>query len=248
MSSTKKPGKYERDLAIVDAILSKKPEDITPAERLQLLSIYQVSYHDTGKIEGTFSCDSSCHGCDFCQKMRKAAETDPSIICGRCYDAAQESYRTNVRNRHSLNLRIMKTVSFTVAELACLPSGMIDRINSSGDIDNVVQAGNMVKYAIAHPAAHVGLWSKNHPAVAAAMDQYGKPENMVYIASSPRINVRGQLPKYADYTFTVYDKDHIAAAIAAGSMECNGKKCISCGYKCYFQTWPEGADIAELLR
>lgn len=243
-----KVGKYERDAATVDAILAKKPEEITAADRMQLLMIYSVSFHDSGKIEGTASLDSSCHGCTFCQKMIEAAAKDPEIICGKCYDFRQENYRIAVRKRHELNLRIMSSVSFSVAELAMLPTAMIDRINSSGDMENAVHAGNMIKYAIAHGSAHVGLWAKNDDAVQAAFDQYGKPENVIYISSSPRINHRRRLPRRADYTFTVYDAEHIDSAIASGSMECNGKKCIDCGFKCYYGTWPKGSDIAELLR
>ena len=142
----------------------------------------------------------------------------------------------------------MSSVDFSVQELAMLPSAMIDRINSSGDMENAVHAGNMVKYAIAHSSALVGLWAKNDAAVQAAFDKYGKPANVVYISSSPRINHKRKLPDRADYTFTVYDAEHIAAAIASGSMECNGKKCMDCGYKCYYGTWPKGSDIAELLR
>lgn len=241
-------GKYENDKAMVDAILAKGIDNLTAVDRMQLLNVYKVSYHDTGKIEGTFSCDSSCHGCTFCQQMRKAAEKDPSIICGRCYDARQEEYRTNVKNRHSLNLRIMASVSFTIDELKTLPSGMIDRINSSGDIENEIHAGNMLKYAIAHSASFVGFWTKNYKAMEKAIEKYGKPQNVIYIASSIHINKKATLPKYADYTFTVYDKEHIAEALNSESMECNGKKCKDCGYKCYFGTWPKGSDIAELLR
>lgn len=241
-------GKYEKDLARVNEILAKRPEEITQAERLELLQIYRVSWHEKGKIEGAWSLDSSCNGCSFCQKMRQAAEKDPEIICGRCYDAAQEAYRIQVKNRHTLNMRIMSSVSFTVAELATLPGGPIVRINSSGDMENAVQAGNMIKYAIAHPFSSVGLWAKNHAAVEAAIDEYGKPSNVVYIASVCRINGKPVLPKYADYTFTVYDADHIDGAIASGACECNGKKCKECGFSCYLRSWPEGSNIAERLR
>lgn len=240
-------GKYERDAATVDAILAKG-DAITHADRMQLLTIYQVSYHDSGKIEGIFSLDSSAHGCSFCAKMCKAAEKDPSIICGRCYDYKQETYRTNVLNRHALNLKIMSNVDFTIDELSLLPAGELVRINSSGDIENECHAGNMVKYALAHPAASVALWSKNTPAVLAAFRKYGKPSNMVYIVSSIHINNAAKLPEYADYTFTVYTGDAIEGAMAAGACECNGKKCRDCGYKCYRRAWPAGANIAEKLR
>lgn len=246
-NTTKKPGKYERDLAQVNAIMAK--DHITHEDRLQLLQIYNVSFHETGKIEDLFSLDSSCNGCTFCAKMRAAAEKDPSIICGRCYDAKQEEYRTAVKNRHMLNLRIMSTVEFTIEELETIRVFGICRINSSGDIENEVHARNMVRYAYACKGTPVALWAKNTPAVETAMDQLGKPENLVYIASSIRIDKPGQLPKYADYTFTVYSsKEKVQEALARGAGECNGKKCKACGFKCYLRKWAQGQDIAELLR
>ena len=61
---------------------------------------------------------------------------------------------------------------------------------------------------------------------------------------------RAPLARYFDVTFTVYpDRKTTEAAIAAGAMECNGKKCAECGYMCYrADGWTAGTDIAELLR
>ena len=243
-------GKFEKDRERVCELLKKDAESgLTAAERFELLHIYRVAYHDGGKIEGIFSFDASAHGCDFCKAMRAAAQLQTDIICGLCYDWRQEEYRHNVRDRHGLNLMIVKSVLFTVDEWKTVPAGEIIRINSSGDIDNLTQARNMVRVALAHPAAYVGFWSKNDVIMTKAFDaEGGRPRNCIYIQSSPRINVRVNRGRYANYTFTVYDADHIDAAIAAGSMECNGKKCNACGFACYFGLWPEGSDIAELLR
>lgn len=244
-----KEGKLARDTRTVDAILAKGVENLTHEDRLALLQVYNVAWHDTGKIEGIFSFDSSCNGCNFCAMMRKAAEKDSSIICGHCYDAKQEVYRISMKERHMLNLRIMSTVEFTVEELSTLNgNGAINRVNSSGDIENETHARNMVKIGYAHPISRVTIWAKNVPAVQKAFDELGKPENVIFIASSIRINGCRNLPKYADYTFTVYDKEHIAAAMEKGACECNGKKCRECGFKCYYGTWEKGSDIAELLR
>lgn len=245
----KKLGKFERDQQTVDAILAKGTENLTHFDRIALLAVYQTSYHDSGKIEGVTSCDSSCHGCTFCEKMRKAAESDPSIICGECYDAKQEDYRTSVKNRHMLNLRIMSSVLFEVEELAILPTTAITRINSSGDIENVTHAQNMIRFAKAHPHSKVAIWAKNYDTVTKAFDLEGKPENVLYIASSYRIDKPVTLPQWADNTFTVYSTpEKVLDALEAGAGECNGKKCRECGYKCYLGGWTHGQDIAELLR
>ena len=180
--------------------------------------------------------------------MRAAAEHDQTIICNYCYDFEQEKRRPNVLKRHALNLRIMKSVLFSVDELKALPITSILRVNSSGDIDNVIQARNMIRIAKAFPWIPAAIWSKNVPAVNEAIRIEGKPDNLVLIRSSVHVNKPDTLPEQWDYTFTVYatEADTIAA-VAMGAAECNGKKCRDCGYKCYYRAHA-GHNIAEYLR
>ena len=249
MASKKTIGKYEKDLQIVNSILNGKSEnDLSFSEAVQLLNVYSVAYHESGKIEDLFSCDSSAHGCDFCNKMRKAAESDPTIICGYCYDWKQEEYRTNVLNRHSLNLRIMKSVLFTVEQLAFLPCGMYNRINSSGEIDNLTQARNMIRYAKAHPNSNVTMWSKNKPIVEEAFKLEGKPNNMKFGQSSIHIDKADKASEYADFVFTVYSTlEKVEEALQNEAIRCNGIKCKDC-MACYNGSMKNGQAVAELLR
>lgn len=246
--------KIERDVAIAYPLLVKAQEsagaNLTHEERMTLISIVVANYHEDGKIAGCHSVDSSCAGCGFCQKMRAAAEENPTIICAYCYDAAQERYKINAKERHCLNMAIFGTVLFTPEELAFVPSGIFDRINSSGDCPNPCYAMNAVNYAYAHKESQVAIWGKNIPDIEYAFDTLGKPENMRFIQSSIFINRKAERSKWANNTFTVYlTPEDIAEALANGSVECNGKKCRDCGYMCYRKDgWPEGADIAELFR
>ena len=244
-----KPSIIERDEQIVNAILSKPIDQITATERYTLVNIVKVSYHDSGKIQGMFSIDSSCHGCEFCQHMRKCAESNPLHICGMCYDHAQEEYRENVRKRHALTMRILSSVEFTVEELSILPINGMCRFNSSGDLRNDTHARNYIRIAIGHPLVKFALWAKNVKSATVAFRELGKPENMVFIQSSPIIGLPCKRSEFADYTFTVYpDEATTEAAIASGSCACNGRKCAECGYKCYVGGWKNGANIAEFLR
>ena len=102
---------------------------------------------------------------------------------------------------------------------------------------------------MAHECNRFSLWAKNTAPVIAACDKLGKPENMILIQSSILIGKPCKLAKYFDYSFTVYkDKESINKALASGANECNGKKCKTCGYKCYMGAWEKGANIAEYLR
>jgi len=241
--------KFENDFAIVKAILEKPV--ISAADRMVLLSIYKAAYHESGKIEGITSYDSSATNCEFCANMRKAAENNPSHICRYCYDFAQEhSYKgANVVNRHSLNMLIMSEVEFTQEELATVNASYINRINSSGDTPNAIYAKNMLNIAYSHTACKFGYWAKNTAAVIAACDEIGKPANVTLVQSSPIIGKPAKLAKYFDIVFTVYaTKEGVNAAIESGAKECNGKKCKECGYKCYLNGWKPGDNVAEYLR
>lgn len=238
--------KFDKDLKEVMFILSKA--ELTTADRFKLLTIYQAAYHTGGKIEGVTSYDSSATNCSFCKAMRAKAEKNPAHICNFCYDKNQEEYKITAMNRHSLNLVIMSTVEFSAEELQIIPAGLINRINSSGDIPNKTYAINMIRIAKNNRFATFAFWVKNKLALIAATDEEGKPENAIYIQSSEIIGRPEEPAKYFDYVFTVYpDKASTLAAIAAGAAECNGKKCRECGYKCYKGTH-KGVHIAELLR
>lgn len=239
--------KFELDQKRVFEILAK-PE-LTHFDRLELLTIYQVPYHDSGKIETIYSCDSSCHNCSFCQHVRKDLADNPLVICNYCYDDAQEKRWINVENRHGLQLLIMSSVLFDVDELATLKIFFICRFNSSGDIENEIHARNYIRIAKSHPEVRFTLFAKNINPVIRATDIEGKPENLLYMQSSLFIGKPCTLAKYFDYTFTVYlTENDVREAIANGAIECNGQKCMKCGYKCYLGNVPKGSNFAELAR
>ena len=239
----------KNEIVRVEEILNK--EEIKHYDRMELLRIYNVVYHETGKIEGIYSLDSSATNCGFCATMRKYAAEHPelNIVCGMCYDFAQEQYRFSALNRHTLNLVIMENVEFTIEELSTLPCGELARVNSSGDSSNDIYAANMIKFCFAHPFSKTAIWSKHTITYIHAIEKYGKPENVVMIQSSLFVDKAVKLAKYFDYVFTVYkDKEAVKKALDSGACECNGKKCRDCGYKCYYGLWSKGANIAELLR
>jgi len=143
---------------------------------------------------------------------------------------------------------IMMTVEFESNELSIIPAGILNRIDSAGDIPNKTYARNMIKIAMLNSVGRFAFWAKNTLALIAATDELGKPENAVYIRSSEIIGRPAELPKYFDCVFTVYpDKKSCEEAIKNGAAECNGKKCMECGYKCYKGTH-KTIHIAELLR
>lgn len=234
----------------------QKGEAMTAADRLRLLQFVNVSYHKDRKIQGIYSIDS-CATCTFCRQMIDCASRDPLMICGMCYaDAAL--WQKGVLYRHSLNARIFSAVLFTVDELKMLqmpPVGIV-RFNSDGDTVNVTMGRNYLRIVSAFPCCQFSYFFKNSPAVSAALAEEGYktradlPRNLRFIQSSIRIGIPAEPVWYADAVFTVYpDAETTAAAVAAGSFACNGKKCMECGFHCYMMQRPEKpVQVAELLR
>lgn len=211
---------------------------------------YHIAYHETGKITGCYSFDSSATGCNFCKAMRSSGDKD--CICSECYDHIQEhDYKGSfVLPRHWLNMMIMSVYEFCDEALLSIPglpfTGII-RFNSSGDIQNYFMAANYTRIAMLLNRCICALWAKNVYAVEAAFANIGKPSNMRFIQSVCKINgVPEYISPYADNIFTVYRKDHILEALRSAS-ECNGKACRECGYKCYYGLH-DRFNIAELLR
>jgi len=228
---------------------------ITAADRAALLSLVSVSYHDSGKIEGCFSVDSTA-ACDFCEKMRAAALDNVLIICGACY-AAADSYKEFSWRAHKLNARILSMVLFSVDEMRALKiDGERCRLNEDGDTINITHARNYLRIIAGRKSTHFGYWYKNRPAVEGGLRAEGYtrredlPDNVRFIHSSLLIGVPAEPTWFDDGIFTVYpDAATTAAAIAAGAHACNGRRCRACGFTCYMmKRRPEPLYIAEFLR
>lgn len=61
-----------------------RERELTSNERLSILAILQCNYHDSGKIAGMQSIDSTCN-CEFCKRMHNSTNENcvSSLLC-RC--------------------------------------------------------------------------------------------------------------------------------------------------------------------
>ena len=236
-------------------IIEHGADNLTVCDRLRLLQLVKTAYHDSGKIEGVFSVDSTA-ACDFCSAMRKAAEDNCLIICGACYAAADE-YKEAAWRRHKLNALIFGTVLFTVDELKTLHiDGGLCRFNEDGDTVNETMARNYLRITFGRLHTNFGYWYKNAVAVEAGLHAEGiytreqLPKNVRFIHSSLLIGFPCALTWFDDARFTVFpDKETTEEAIKNGAYACNGRRCRACGYNCYLMERPEKPiDIAEYLR
>jgi len=238
----------------VESILSK--DALTYNDKMILLSCVNVSFHTSGKIESIFSIDS-CAACDFCQKMIKNASCNPLIICGLCY-AAADAWKEAAWRRHKINARIFSSVLFSTEELKTLNlhTALLVRFNEDGDTVNETMSRNYLRITAAFPRADYGYYFKNYPEVEKGLIAEGYtsreklPKNVRFIQSSVLIGFPSKPVWFADAVFTVYpDAETIKNAILNGSIECNGKKCMVCGFHCYLRNRQSTAvNIAEYLR
>lgn len=235
----------EKRLVRVNALISDKINPVSRAELIFMLS-KAVAFHKDGKIECIFSLDTACSNNDFCPRMQ-AAE-DPAIIFKYCYT---KSMWDAARFSHHITGLILSSVELTDTEAAAIaiPTGFF-RFNSDGELINPTHAENLLRISRAHPATSFAIWTKRPALLDAAIRKEGKPENLICGVSSPMINNPfRERWTWTDFVFTVYTPAGMQKALARGEHECNGRKCMLCGFHCYQKhSGPGPVYVAEALR
>ena len=214
---------------------------------LALIVGQAIAYHSSGKIEGLHSLDTACRNNDFCPAMQACG--DPCVICTYCYTLSMWDSATAA---HAIIGEILSQVEFTREEAALVPvPGLIVRYNSDGEIINETHARNLIRIAAAHQLTTFAVWTKRPALLNQAITEEGKPGNLVCGISSIRINTPADAPfPWVDFVFTVYTPEGMRAALARREHECNGRKCIACGFRCYHAARTNGGPlyVAEALR
>lgn len=225
--------------AIALAILSAAGSIVTGSAAASLVACLWIVHHNARKLEGIDSISSSVFDNCFCKAWRKVKD----CICAHCYAYNQQARQGGLREHNTLNGLILRNVLIPVAAFRRLPifSEYI-RIESFGDVANVIQARNYIRIIKAFPGKRCAAWSKNLAIWDKALKaEGGKPANLTFVASSPYMNKpvsADVLAKYdfIDHVFTVYEK---AYAIKNNIViNCGGKKCMTCILEktgCYFR-------------
>ena len=189
----------------------------------------------SGKMTGIQSINTSTINNDFCSKMRA---TDS--VCSKCYAARYESFRKPL---HDALVRNSKTLSESILPLSELPffNSNIVRFDSFGELINERHLKNLSNIARKNNHAIFTLWTKQQKLARDTFKSFEKPENLILIYSSPKINLEAKKPAYFDKVFTVYDKK-TAQDI---SINCGSKSCINCRI-CYSHNNIES--VREILK
>ena len=220
------------------AILVTAGNIVTGSAAASLVSCLWIVHHNARKLEGIDSISSSVHDNCKCKRWRGIAGT----ICQKCYSYTQQARHNGLREHSILNGIILRTVLIPVAAFKYLPIlSRYLRIESFGDVANVIQARNYIRIIKAFPGKRCAIWSKNLLIWAEAFRLEGKPDNCTFVYSSPFIDKIVpekivSLYPFIDHIFTVFTKKYAAKNnidICCGGLKC--MECIKAKKNCYFR-------------
>lgn len=206
-------------------------ETLTFADEIQLVQCIHVSAL-TGKLEEFYSLSSSVAENDICRRraMNKCS------ICSKCYAKDSVSYRSGLKLCLLINHIILNCFDISAnawSTLAIVSSNGKFRFESHGDAASVTATNNMIKIMISHKWLTFGVWSKNYGFWYRSFVKYGKPDNMIFLVSSDKLNTPIELPEfirpYVDHVFTVYTFAYVkkhGVTIHCGFHHC--KNCMLC--------------------
>lgn len=213
-----------------------------------------------GKLLGIPSISTSCLHNERCLARMKNGEA----VCSHCFAMHLMEFRKALRDAMERNLEALSdhlfsdeelegvTIHFTPKMLELNPNHYV-RIESFGDVRNVIQARNYLRIAKANPWLKWGAWTKNDDLYGEAFELEGKPENLSMGYSSLKLNEIADITKLdqrfvenLDFVFTVFTKEY--AEEHGILINCGGRACRTCG-TCYEANKSDGIKyINELLK
>lgn len=224
-------------LSILKSVINPFVPSLDPIKYFRLVSSLWIVNHMGNKLEGISSISSSVHDNCFCAARQKIKD----CICKFCYAFNQQSYQTGLKEHNILNGIILRNILIPVEMFKCLKILFpYLRIESFGDVANVIQARNYIRIIKAFPEKRCAIWSKNIAIWKQAFDMEGKPDNTTYVHSSSKLNIEEKINldiyPFVDHVFTVFTKDFIRKNNIV--INCGGKKCMECilnKINCYYR-------------
>jgi len=201
--------KYIERMSVISELLAKKNE-ITFAEQVMLVMLIVVSAL-TGKLEGFYAVSTSVLMNLICQARARIE----GCICKDCYAAQGCGSRSTLCQALETNFIILNNFLISVEAWAMLAIPSINgraRIEAHGDVASEICAINYNRIVESHKHLKFAVFSKNLGIWKNVFLTEGKPDNMIFIASSPMVNEVMEIPvdmmQYVDHVFTVYDEDY----------------------------------------
>lgn len=206
----------------------------------ELPSPVSISDYMTGKMYGIPSISTSCLRNDLClARMKNGAS-----VCSHCFAETTVRRYTELGKNLEANFDLLTTSVLPLSVLPRFKSNVrIARIESFGDVANVTQAINYINIIKVNPHVMFAWWSKNAKIVSAAIEQVGKPKNVILVESSEQLNHQREITDGFDKVFTVYDDNTIDTQKV--NVNCGARSCDTCR-RCYSKR--TGAVVNERLK
>ena len=186
-----------------------------------------VTMH-SGKLEGIQSISTL----SVCNPYCITRMADGDSVCSHCYVQGHH-YKTSLMAHLIANFKRLTAEIIPENELPII-STVYGRIESFGDVYNLIQARNYIRIIRKNPSVRFAVWSKNWAVWAKAFQLDGKPDNTTFVLSSDKLNTPANIPQpimqYIDYVFTVYDFDFVREHDI--KINCGLARCMQCGH-CY---------------
>lgn len=186
-----------------------------------------ISDSMSGKMSGIPSISTSCLCNPICLKRMQ----DGNSICSHCFAYATLNRYKAASQAMESNYHLLTESVLPPELLPIFANVAIVRIESFGDVANKTQAVNYLNIIKANPNVIFAWWSKNMVIIKSAIDEVGKPENLILVESSEKLNkVKVASNGYVDKVFTVYDEKTITNK--GINVNCGARCCATCR-RCY---------------
>ena len=191
------------------------------------VSPVHVSDSMSGKMSGIPSISTSCLENPIC----KARMQDAESICAHCYAAATLTRYTSAGKAMSANYELLSGSVLPLDVLPRFANVAIVRIESFGDVGTYEHAVNYANIARVNPSVTFAWWTKNAHIVERVFADFGKPENVILIESSNKVNEqKTDVSVFSDKVFTVFDAETIEKENV--NVNCGARQCATCR-RCY---------------
>jgi len=198
--------------------------------------IHITKHRDGRKMEGIQSISTNSLSNRFCISSAKK-----DMICKSCYGNRQLKYYTNMVKPLQGNSDLLSQTRLQFKDIPVINANVF-RFNAFGELINELHFRNLNMIAFSSPNTSFALWTKRFKIVDKYYKEHSRPDNLILIQSSYKVNHEDERQPYFNKVFTVYDKWY--ASINEIVINCNSK-CNDCRL-CY--TKVTTTSIKELKR
>lgn len=205
---------------------------MTIREKATLMSkLYDaICRNHTGKMEGMWSLSTSCNLNRYCIARHKNGDS----ICAKCFAVRQTSYQKTLAKKLEKNTELLTKEVIDEEYFPIVPLNIF-RLESFGDLNNIIQIQNYFNFAKRNPETIFALWTKNAFLFPEARKVgIAKPDNIIIVESAPFINTPIKPSDiWVDKVFVVWDKSYKGCDfINCRKGDGKDKRCVEC-QNCY---------------